>query len=311
MVTKGQPIGKGKPIGGKNDRRAGRGMLPPTGNGPVEVTPEWLREQQAGQSGAPLAPAGAAGAAPAATGAAPEAPAGAPGAAPATIAAPQLPDPDLSPADQLAVCERAIHAAKAKWQQAVEKATNEHLVDEAGPYLAWVHEHKLYRLMLDPAGAAYGNFERYLKEQHGLSKATGHRIVRAIPLLRILQAAGRVVPDLSVRQVRELHPVRLQHGHDAVVTVWDTACETKKGALPTPEELAKAKVLRGFATKGDDEEDRPEVTSGPKPGAAVARAAKILVPETVREAVKEDPDRVLLIMRVLRSALQEAGQPAE
>jgi hypothetical protein len=35
------------------------------------------------------------------------------------------------------------------------------------------------------------------------------------------------------------------------------------------------------------------------------------VPENVRQAVKQDPDRVRLLIRVLREALTEAGMPAD
>jgi hypothetical protein len=223
-----------------------------------------------------------------------------------------LPDPGAPQEEQLAVCERAIHGAKARWTAATE-AANTAYVDEAGPYLAWVHQHKLYRLVLDNGGTAYRSFERYLKEQHDLSKATGYRITRTIPLLRILTEGGHPLPDLSVRQVQVLHPVRVQHGDVEALKVWTTAWETKKAPLPTPEELDKARQLLGLATKADDDEDDGDAAARARAlgvadaGAAVERAAKILVPDTVREAVRKDPDRVRMLYRVLGSALNEAG----
>lgn len=304
MVKKGQPIGGGARRGG---------MLPPAGSGPVEVTEEWLRQQQDGgkpATAAPTSPAAGEGAAiPAPTAEMPPAVE-----TPTTLEAKQaaaavfaaaMPDPDADPADQLAVCERAIHGAKARWKEKVDGAT-EAFIDEAGPFLAWMHEHKLYKLTKGNDGKPYRSFAKYLKEQHDLTRRTGYRITQTIPLLRILKEGGHPLPDLSSRQVDALHPVRTQHGPDAVLRVWVTASQTKKGALPTPDELEKAKQLLGLSTKPDPDEEPKELTAT-DPGAVLERAAKLLVPDTVREAVKKDPDRVRLLHQVLGSALAEAG----
>ncbi|MEU8469635.1 hypothetical protein AB0F30_17205 [Streptomyces sp. NPDC029006] len=221
-----------------------------------------------------------------------------------------LPDPGASPEDQLAVCERGIHGAKARWKTKVDAATEE-FITEAGPYLCWVHEHKLYKLMRDNAGKLYRSFPKYLKEQHGLTERTGYRITQTIPLLTMLRDAGYVLDDLSARQVEKLHPVRLQHGGDAVVKVFATAAETQKGTQPTPEELDKAKLLLGYATKPDPDEETKRLASATDPGTVVERAAKLLVPETVREAVRKDPEKVRHLVRVLNSALAEAGVPVD
>lgn len=219
-------------------------------------------------------------------------------------------DPNAEPADQLAVCERGIHGAKARWTARMQGATDD-FIEEAGPYLAWVHQKKLYKLMKDKDGKEYRSFARYLREEHGLPERTGYRITQTIPLLRALEAAGHPLPDLSARQVAVLHPVRIQHGKDAVIRVWRTAWETKKGPLPTPDELEKAKVLLGLMTKPDPEEGKRELTSAADPGAAVEKATKLLVPETVREAVRKDPEQVRQLVRVLSTALTEAGVPVD
>jgi hypothetical protein len=221
-----------------------------------------------------------------------------------------LPDPEADPADQLAVCERGIHAAKARWTAKVEGA-NDAFIEEAGPYLAWVHQHKLYKLMLDGSGKPYRSFAKYLKEQHDLTRRSGYRITQTIPLLKVLKDGGYPLPDLSARQVDALHPVRTQHGDDAVLRVWVAAWETKKGPLPTPEELEKAKHLLGLVTKPDAEEQAELTAAASDPGAAVERAAKLLVPATVREAVQKDPERVRSLVRVLSAALTEAGVPVD
>lgn len=220
----------------------------------------------------------------------------------------ELPDPDAEPTEQLAVCERGIHGAKARWTATMAKA-NEAFIAEAGPYLEWMHQHKLYKLMLDNGGKPYRSFAKYLKEQHDLTRRTGYRITQTIPLLRILAAHGHRLPDLSSRQVDALHPVRTQHGDEAVGRVWSTASETMKGPLPTPEELEKAKQLLSLTTKPElDDEPEALAAGAADPGAAVERAVKLLVPETVREAVKKDPDRVRGLVRVLNAALAEAGE---
>jgi hypothetical protein len=296
MVQKGQVIGGSGQVQGAAPRRKG-GMLPPTGAGPVEVTPEWIAEQQRAV-GQPVSDA-----APEAAEILPEQKAE----KDPLEESPALPDPDADPADQLAVCERGIHHAKARWKEKVDGAT-EAFIDEAGPFLAWVHENKLYKLMLDGTGRPYRSFAKYLKERHDLSRRTGYRITQTIPLLNLLKKSNVSLPDLSARQVDALHPVRVQHGPVAVLKVWWTASETKKGPLPTPEELEKAKQLLGLSTKPDPDEEAAELASGAADaGAAVERAAKLLVPETVREAVKKDPDRVRLLHQVLGAALSEAG----
>lgn len=287
--------------------------MPPTGSGPVEVTPQWMVEQQraAGQS----TPSSAVPAVVEQRTAAPPV-----SDQPTTLEAKQAADTarttavlslDAEPADQLAACERGIHDAKARWTAKVEGA-NEAFIAEAGPFLAWVHEHKLYKLMLDAAGKPYRSFAKYLKEQHDLTRRTGYRITQTIPLLDLLKAGGHPLPDLSSRQVDALHPVRTQHGADAVQRVWEAAWAVKKGPLPTPEELEKAKQLLGLTTAPEADEEAAELTAtAADPGAAVERAAKILVPETLREAVKKDPDRIRGLVRVLNAALTEAGEPVE
>ncbi|MFD0035834.1 hypothetical protein ACFVJK_48365 [Streptomyces sp. NPDC127172] len=237
------------------------------------------------------------------------APTAAPVTAPVAPAA-VLPDPDAEPAEQLAVCERGIHGAKARWKTDVDAAT-ERFVDEAGPYLAWVHQHKLYKLIKDNSGKVYRSFPKYLREQHDLSERTGYRITQTIPLLRILNAGGHAVPDLSARQIAALHPVRIKHGDDAVLRVWNTASATMKGALPTPEELEKAKQLLELVTPPDADEEPRALTTATDPGVVVQRAAKLLVPETVREAVRKDPEQVRNLVRVLNAALDEVGVPVD
>lgn len=298
-MAKGQTIGGGGQ-GAAPPRRGG--MLPPSGAGPVEVTPEWLEQQRRAEteSSSALAPV-------AATHLPGQKAEAAPAAGAVEVA---LPDRNTNPADQLAVCERAVHDAKARWTAKAQAAT-EAFIAEAGPFLAWVHEHKLYKLMLDASGKPYRSFAKYLKEQHDLNRRTGYRITQTIPLLNILARGGHQLPDLSSRQVDALHPVRTQHDDASVLKVWETAWATKKGPLPTPEELEKAKQLLALVTK-PDEEAAAELTSGvADPSAAVERAEKILVPATLREAVKKDPNRIRGLVRVLNAALTEAGEPVD
>jgi hypothetical protein len=306
MVKKGQTIGGGGQAGARRG-----GMLPPSGSGPVEVTPEWLAEQRRAEAesagaAAPGAPVVVDAVVPAQQAPVPHLPAAAEMERPGI----ELPDPDAEPAEQLAVCERGIHGAKARWTATIARA-NEDFIAEAGPYLEWMHQHKLYKLMLDNGGKPYRSFAKYLKEQHDLTERTGYRITQTIPLLRILAGAGHALPDLSARQVGVLHPVRTQHGDAAVSRVWSTAWETKKGPLPTPDELEKAKVLLGFATKPEPDDGEKKELPSADPGAVVERATKLLVPDTVRAAVKQDPERVRQLVRVLNTALSEAGVPVD
>ncbi|MGW1819283.1 hypothetical protein ACWCQM_37735 [Streptomyces sp. NPDC002125] len=217
-----------------------------------------------------------------------------------------LPDPKAKATEQLVVCERAIHDAKVKWRDAADKAMAAFL-DEAGPYFVWVHENKLYKHLKDNNGKPYRSFNRYCQEQHGISRSSGYRITRVIPLLNILAKADHPVGDLSSRQTQVLHPVRRQHGEDSVLKVWGTAWATKKGVVPSPDELTKAVTLCGLVVRAEDDEDEKPALTQANPGAEVEKAVKILVPDTVRLAVKEDPEKVLLLARTLTAALEEAG----
>lgn len=219
-----------------------------------------------------------------------------------------LPDPETEPSEQLVLCERAIHDAKVKWRNAADKAMAAFL-EEAGPYFVWVHENKLYKHLKGNNGKPYRSFNRYCQEQHGISRSSGYRITRIIPLLNILARADHPVSDLSSRQTQVLHPVRRQHGEDSVLKVWETAWSTKKGAVPSPDELSRAVSLCGLVVRAEDDEDEKLALPQGKanPGAEVEKAVKILVPDTVRLAVREDPEKVLLLARTLNAALEEAG----
>jgi hypothetical protein len=293
------------------------GLEPPGGSAPVvrtraQVMADWEGKKEDAPAGGESAPAAV------------DTPAGVPATrtaeasaavlrpafvAPATFLAPELPDPASPVEEQLAVCERGIHGAKAEWKSRVD-AANEDFLAAAGPYLCWVHEHKLYKLIKGNDGKTYRSFAKYLREQHDLSERTGYRITQTLPLLAILRGADYVLEDLSARQVDALHPVRLQHGAGSVVEVWRTACATRKNAQPTPDELEKAKALLGITTKADAEETPALAAATVDPGAVVARAAKLLVPETVREAVRKDPARVRDLVRVLSAALAEVDEVA-
>lgn len=292
-------------------------MLPPSGTGPVEVTPEWLLEQQrAEQEGArtvaaPGAGSGSGGAqVPAQQSEQPP--------AKADVRAPVLPDPTAPPTEQLAHCERQIHEAKARYTAKAAQATAE-FIDEAGPLLAWVHQHKLFKHMLDNTGKPYRSFPKYLKERHDLSKATGYRITQEIPLRRILVQAGYPLLELSVRQVAELHPIRTAQdnaevGAANVVKVWTSALETSRGPVPTPDELRKAAELHGLSAKAvEDEDDEPRsLTAGPGAEVVLKQAAKRFVDaDSVRAAVKANPEQARYLVRVLSAALTDAGVPVD
>lgn len=295
------PTGGAAAGGATQGRGGGPRMLPPTPGAPIEYTPAYA----AGQNGqdlpaSPLPPQQ-----------------GNPGGPSAPQTAPQpaklgsgLPDPDAKPEEQLAACERAIHDAKARAVAAINKATNE-FIDEAGPYLCWVHEHKLYKLMKGNSGKPYRSFEKYAHERHDIGRTSAYRVTREIPLLRLLEVSAHPVASLSARQIEVLHPTRLQHGETAVKETWETAWATKKKDVPTPAELAQAKELLGFQTKPDTDETPTLEKKPASVTAEVQRVQKILVPETLRQAVKENPDEVVRLARTVNAALAEAGIPLD
>ncbi|MEU8926979.1 hypothetical protein AB0D10_39690 [Kitasatospora sp. NPDC048545] len=222
---------------------------------------------------------------------------------------PSLPDPKAKPGEQIAVCERAIEAAKARWQETAEKAMAEFL-DEAGPFFVWVHENKLYKHLKDANGKPYKSFSRYCQERWGISRASGYRITRVIPLLQILQAAEPPVTELAARQALVLHPLRRQKGAEAVLKVWAAAWSAKKGSVPNPEELTKAITDCGYKLRPDEDAERTE-KGELNPAAELDKAVRILEPNTVRLAVERDPERVVLLVKTLTAALADAGVPLD
>ena len=97
-----------------------------------------------------------------------------------------------------------------------------------------------------------------------------------------------------------------------LVYLESTGVKDMKGAEMYEGDIVKCTVMArkmGVIAKErtpDADEEAAELTAA-DPGTAVERAAKLLVPETVREAVKQDPDRVRMLHQVLGTALTEAG----
>ncbi|MFJ1709199.1 hypothetical protein [Kitasatospora sp. NPDC088346] len=219
-----------------------------------------------------------------------------------------LPDPNSKPSQQIAVCEQAIQAAKDRWQEAAEKAMAE-FIEEAGPFFVWVHENKLYKHMKDENGKAYRSFSRYCQDRWGISRTSGYRITRVIPLLEILKDANPPVAELAARQADVLHPLRRQKGAEAVLKVWAKAWADKKGTVPSAEELTKAIAGCEYSLRPD--EDREPVTDKPEitPGARVDKAVLLLEPDIVRRVIQQEPEKVVLLVKTLSAALEEAGIP--
>ncbi|RJL21053.1 hypothetical protein [Bailinhaonella thermotolerans] len=121
---------------------------------------------------------------------------------------PTFDEPEGTPAEQLAACERAIRDA-AEHKQLTDRYMRRYIAASIGGALAHIQEHGLVP-----------NFEVYAEERFGYKRAHAYRLIEY----------GRVVrtwPDLeldwSFRQTSILGPLIKKHGPDKARAVFDLA----------------------------------------------------------------------------------------
>lgn len=229
---------KGTVVGGQANgdtaRKAPRGMLPPTGAGPVEVTPEWVAEQQQAsgpaegvrpnRSGPALESSGTS-SAPAQTTPRGGADSGLqlvsllPSEIVASLKA-DLPAASDDVRTVIAACERRLHAAGMLHESMKKKALDAYFY-YAGPAVRLVHATESWRETVDPAtGAPCRSWSAWLRSVK-VSRQQAERMTKEEPLMQALK--GLDVKQLNTSQIDALAPVLNNFGVGEVRRLWAAA----------------------------------------------------------------------------------------
>jgi hypothetical protein len=282
-------MSKGQIIGPKTPRR---GMLPPSGHGPIEVTkdgetsPVPSQQQTSEDTAQPVEEAEAA-----------PAPAAEPDrllpdvVGKALVA--ELPDISHSPAEIVVACEKRLHAANALLDAMQQKALSSYF-QYAGPAvrLAWSTES--WREAVDPStGKPCRSWSAWLKLVK-VSRQHAYRMTREEPLRDAL--AGLSVESLGVRQIDALSPVLTGHGPEKVRTVWEAALDLNDTSAPSLLRLRKQFGLDSVkeVSEGESNEsksDVPVLRFQSRPGA--------FDPDLVRRVARSQPEVSLLVARTI------------
>lgn len=283
---------KGQVVGGKTDAtgevKIPRGMLPPSGHGPIEVTRETLMEaaddkpveaampkQASSPTLADLVPANV-----------------------RDILTADLPESG-EPAEIVVACEKRLYAANALLD-AMQKKTLSTYFDYAGPAvrLAWATES--WRACKDPdTGKECRSWSAWLRIVK-VSRQHAYRMTKEEPISEAL--SGLDIGKLGVRQIDALSPVLTNFGKKAVREVWTTAMGWGDTAAPS---LLKIRRQLGYepdkqVSEGEEERsgsgsDLPVLRFQTKPGTFDARL--------VREVARAQPDIALLVAKEIYSEL--------
>lgn len=290
---------KGTVVGGQANGSAAkpvRGMLPPTGTGPIEVTRETLAEPAVGASVETVLPK--------------------------QIASPTLADlvpvavqdilkADLpesgEPAEVIVACEKRLYAANALLD-AMQKKTLSSYFHYAGPAVRLAWRTESWRACKDPdTGKECRSWSAWLRIVK-VSRQHAYRMTKEEPILEALE--GTDVAKLGVRQIDALSPVLTNFGKKAVREVWTAAVGFGDTTAPS---LLKIRRQLGYepdrqVSEGDDESggsgsELPVLRFQMKPGTFDA--------QRVREAARAQPEIALLVAKEIFSELgmEPTGEP--
>lgn len=285
-------MAKGQTIGGANGAKRSR-MLPPTGEGPIEVTRESVSE-------APALPV-------------PEQ------AAPAPVATPPLSDlvpaavgdiltaelPESGePAEVIVACEKRVYAANAL-MEVMTKKTLQSYFHYAGPAirLAWATES--WRATKDPStGKECRSWSAWLR-MVGVSRQHAYRMTKEEPIREALK--GLDVGKLGPKQIDVLSPVLTSHGAKGVRELWTAGVgwgDTGAASLLKLRQQLGLEPDRQIS-EGDKEDpapasDTPVLRFQTKPG--------VFDESRVREAARAQPEIARLVAKAILAELGE-GSP--
>lgn len=293
-MVKAQIIGGAE--GARKEGRRSR-MLPPTGEGPIEVTPETLKEIPSVapvEKTVPTQPT--AKAAPSSlTDLVPE--------PVRDILTAELPSSGEA-ADIIVACEKRLYAANALLE-AMQKKTLASYFHFAGPAvrLAWTTES--WRATIDPStGKECRSWSAWLRTMK-VSRQHAYRMTKEEPIMQALKGLG--VTKLGVRQIDALSPVLTSFGEKAVREVWTTAMGWGDTSAPT---LLKVRAQLGYEpdrviSEGDEAasggDSLPLLKFQTKPGVFDA--------QRVREAARAQPEIALLVAKEIFAELGVEAEP--
>lgn len=309
---------KGQPIGGQA-RRPGRGMLPPLPGAPIEVTKEYVEQQE----GTVSPPAHAATITeqqpvPAQQTAEPTAAVAVPPPAGevATVddAAPAVPEhplavdahgfitaPRFAPPASDDQHERLAHYVRGvKVAEEVAKANHdrvEHLrVLSTAPHLIGIKDEELWKV------AGYETFGDLTDAEFGFKKNYANKLIRSYPVALALESVA--TSSLKDAHLVALAPIHEAHGEDAVRQTWTEAL--RRGNTTVKGLLAAARFL-GY---GPPEQIAAVVTNSrpaaPKSTEPPGRAAAVIA--DLRSLAEQDRERARREAEELRTMLDELMQ---
>lgn len=301
----------------KKPRRRRKGqMLPPTGEGPLEVTPDTFGEEKP----QPAAPAVPHPAAPEPASAVTQetttetdadaevklSPSGVDPCVllPAPIAASLeavLPEPDAEPAAVISAIEQRLHAA-GLLQEAMQKRTLSAYFYYAGPAVRLADDTGHWQHMIDPAtGKPMRSWSAWLRSVK-VSRQHAYRMTKEEPLMEALARQG--VTQLNTRQIDALSPALTQYGAAAVREIWKAAVELEDTSGPTLLKLRSQLNYEPKQVAGQDEsEERTSATSPPV--LRFQTRAGAFDAQQVRQAARAQPEIARMVALEILSELGE------
>ncbi len=232
---------------------------------------------------------------------APAAPAAAPASAPVAPAAAALP----AQADTLEGVvvpndpEERLHFYEAQIVEARRQlnADVEAFEDRLEMPLREMKKGKLYKHRLAADGKPFANWAQYVDERLPFSLTTADRYIVRTPLKRILGV------ELTARQSSVLHPIRVKHGKDKVLEVWNAASALGK---PSPENLRIVRDQKGLGNEEEPyEEESKKALPGPMDSASKAIAQLERLPlDTIRSVSPDKAKELATTMRDLADKLE-------
>lgn len=285
-MKKGQVVG-GSP-NGETSVKIPRGMLPPTGNGPIEVTRETLTEEPGDKPVETTAPKQVS--SPTLADLVPT--------AVRDMLTAELPESG-EPAEVIVACEKRLYAANALLD-AMQKKTISTYFDYAGPAvrLAWSTES--WRATKDPStGKECRSWSAWLRTM-GVSRQHAYRMTKEEPIREALK--GLEAGKLGPKQIDVLSPVLTRYQKKGVRELWAAALgwgDTSAASL--------LKLRRQLGLEPDQ-----EISEGEEPSAKTSETASLLRFQTkpgvfdaarVREAARAQPDIALLVAKEIFAEL--------
>lgn len=281
---------KGQVVGGPGTATVPRGMLPPTGKGPIEVTRETLDE------GADI-----------------EQEAKSEKASDAVedrvnqyqlvsqdvnrALAADLPKADADPKEIIVACEKRLHAANTLLD-AMQRKTTDIYFHHAAPaiQLAWSTES--WRQVVDPStNKLCRSWSAWLRIAK-VSRQHAFRMTKERPIMEALE--GLSVGKLGVRQIDALSPVLTNFGKKAVREVWTTAMGWGDTGAAS---LMKIRAQLGHEPNKVVSEGEDAGSDDDVPVLRFQTRAGVFDAARVREAVKTQPDIALLVAKEIFATL--------